>query len=101
MADGDNVIGRTERGFGDFARWDTQWHGKVRVRESSVASKGACVWVFCDLAYSNTPKENPPHLHLSYKDAVQLRNALNRFLGAVHEGETTEGKDPAPDEDES
>lgn len=85
-----NVLGRTERGFAEFGGFKTSWHGKICVRESSVAFEGACVWIFCELAYSNTPKEHPPHLHLQYKDAVRLRDALNRFIGAADAGETTE-----------
>lgn len=87
-----NVKGRTERGFAKFGEFEAVWHGKTRVQESSAALRGACVWVFCELAYSNTPKKNPPHLHLAYKDAVELRDALNRFIAAVKDGETVEPK---------
>jgi len=92
-----NVQSRTPRGFGVFGDWPAMWHGHVRVQESSAAFKGACVWIFCERAYSNTPKKNPPHLHLQYQDAVQLRDALNRFLAAVKDQETVEPKDSKPD----
>ena len=94
---GENVIGRTERGFGKFGEWPSVSHGLVRVQESSAAFKGACVWIFCELSYSNNPKDNPPHVHLQYRDAVELRDALNRFLAAVKDGETVEPADAGPD----
>ena len=74
------VAYKTNRGFNGFKQFQTTWHGKVRVQESSAAFKGACAWVFAELAYSNTPAENPPHLHLSYADAVRLRDGLNLFI---------------------
>jgi len=82
--------GRTERGFSKHGTFKTTWHGEVRVQESSAAFKGACVWVFCEEAYSNEPKKNPPHLHLSYVDAVNLRDALIDFIKDAEDGKTLE-----------
>jgi hypothetical protein len=93
----ENIIGRTERGFGKFGEWPAMWHGQIRVQESSAAFKGACVWIFCERSYGNAPEKKPPHLHLQYQDAVQLRDALNRFLAATKDGETVEPKESGPD----
>lgn len=82
--------GRTERGFAKHGKFKTTWHGEVRVQESSAAFKGACVWVFAELAYSNTPQKNPPHLHLSYADAVNLRDGLNDFIKDAKAGRLME-----------
>ena len=91
-----NVIGKDERGFAKFNEFKTTWHGKMRVKESSIAFKGACVWVIADLSYSNTPKEdNPPHFHLSYFDAKNLRDALDRFIA---EAEAENLVEPVPEE---
>lgn len=57
--------GKTERGFSKHGTFRTTWHGEVRVQESSVACKGACVWVFCELAYSNEPKKSPPQVFMT------------------------------------
>lgn len=92
-----NVPDKTERGFGKFGEWPAMWHGQIRVQESSAAFKGACVWIFCEKSYINEPKKNPPHLYLQYKDALALRDALNRFIGAVKDGETVEPMDAGPD----
>lgn len=92
-----NIIGRGPRGLAIFGDWPAMWHGQVKVQESSAAFKGACVWIFCERAYSNIPTLGPPHLHFQYKDAVELRNALNRFIAAVKDGDTIEGADSKPD----
>ena len=92
-----NVFGKTPRGFGIFGDWPAMWHGQIKVQESSVAMKGACVWVFCERAYGNSVSGHPPHLHLQYQDAVRLRDALNRFIAAVKDGETVEGAGSKPD----
>jgi len=92
-----NIFDRTPRGFGVFGDWPAMWHGQIKVQESSAALKGACVWIFCEQAYGNTPKKSPPHLHLQYQDAVRLRDALNRFIAAVKDGETIERADSKPD----
>ena len=76
----ENVIDRDERGLAGFGDFQFTWHGKVYVQESSIAFRGACVWVRSELSYSNNPKEHPPVLHLSYHDAKELRDALTRFL---------------------
>jgi hypothetical protein len=81
---------RDRRGFLNVRRFQTTWHGRVRVQESSIAFKGACVWVFAEFSYSNVPKENAPHLHLSYADAVRLRDGLNDFIRAANLGKTCE-----------
>lgn len=81
---------RTLRGFLKVGEFKAQWHGLVRVQESSAAFQGACVWVFAERAYSNTPEVDPPHLHLSYRDAVNLRRALAVFTRAARSGATTE-----------
>ena len=95
-----NITGRTDRGFAYFGEFPSKWHGKMRVQESSAAFRGPCAWVFCELAYDNNPRKNPPHLHLQYQDALNLRDALNRFLGAVKDGDTMEKKEvPEGEED--
>jgi hypothetical protein len=94
-----HTLARTERGFGEYGTFQSQWHGKVVVRESSAAFKNACVWVFADLSYSNEPQKNPPHLHLQYEDAKKLRDALTLFLKAADAGETCEPAGPIPQED--
>lgn len=92
----DNVLGRTERGFAVFGEFRSQWHGRMRINESSKAFQGPCAWVFCELAYSNTPKEDPPDIHLHFQDAVALRDALTRFIDAARAGECTEPASEGP-----
>jgi hypothetical protein len=70
------------RGLKTYKRFKTYWHGKVRVQDSSVAFRGPCCFVFAELAYSNTPPINPPHLHLKLADAVKLRDGLTKFIDA-------------------
>jgi hypothetical protein len=81
--------GRTERGFAKHANFKTAWHGEVRVQESSAALIGPCVWIFAGLSYSNKPDENAPHLHLSFEDAVKLRDGLSDFIRDARAGRLT------------
>lgn len=81
---------RSDRGFIEFGHTVTRWHGRLEVKESSVAFEGPCVWVFTDLSYSNTPQANAPHLHLSLDDAKNLRDLLGKFIFAATHGATCE-----------
>jgi hypothetical protein len=89
-------LGKTDRGFLKCAEFKTVWHGNIRVQESSAAFKGACVWVFADLSYSNEPEKNAPHLHLQYADALALRDALDLFIKSAKAGKTVEPAGPLP-----
>ena len=68
------------RGLRTYSNRRSRWHGKIRVQDSSVAFEGPCCFVFTQLAYSNTPSVNPPHLHLNRVDAERLRDGLTKFL---------------------
>jgi hypothetical protein len=81
---------RDHRGFIEFGRFTSTWHGSVRVKESSVACHGPCAWIFADLSYSNDPGKNPPHFHLRLKDVKNLRNRLDKFIAAAEAGDTCE-----------
>ena len=82
-----HTVERTERGFGMYGEFASLWHGTVQVYESSVAFRGACVWVRADVAYGD---KDAPVLHLSYADAKALRDKLNVFIAAADAGETCE-----------
>ena len=69
------------RGLKVHKAFKTKYHGKVRVQDSSAAS-AVCGWIYAELAYSNTPHENPPHLHLTLSDCIKLRDGLNKFIAA-------------------
>lgn len=99
--DGFNIENRTERGFAGFAKFKTHWHGDLRIQESSAAFHGPVVWVFTELSYSNTPKENAPTLHLKLKDAINLRDGLTKFIDAAQDGELTESVSDDCDEDDN
>ena len=63
-------------------KFKTRWHGKMWVQNSGAFTKQPCGWIFTELAYSNTPTENPPHLHFTRSEAVKLRDALTKFIEA-------------------
>ena len=81
---------RNDRGFLEYGIFSTQWHKEIRVAESSAAGRTACVFVTAEHSYSNEPTQNPPWLHLTYADAVKLRDSLNLFINSADEGQTVE-----------
>jgi len=87
---------RTARGFGNYGDFESFWHGRIDVVESSVAFEGACVHVLAEKAYGRT---EAPHFHLKYDDAKRLRDLLNVFIRAADAGETREAPTDGSEED--
>lgn len=72
---------KTSRGFSGFNKWKSVWHGEMRVQESSAAFKGACAWVFVDMAnLDEAARDKAPNFHLSCVDAQRLRDGLSKIL---------------------
>jgi len=88
----------TPRGFAIYNRADTRYHGEIRVQESSTAFIDCC-FVYTELAYSNTPTKNPPHLHLTWLDAVKLRDMLSVYIAERDNSDYRKGKAPHADLD--
>jgi hypothetical protein len=76
---------RTERGFRIFAK-DEGDRRHVRVVESSLAARGAHVWIFSDPA----PGYLDSGIHLSVEDAALVLAGLTRFIAEAEAGGLTE-----------
>ena len=62
----------------------SQWHGLIKVQDSS-AQGDICGWIFGADAFSDNPN---PHLHLTIDDMRQLRDRLTLFLEINRKGRT-------------
>jgi len=60
-----------DRGFYQIEPFETHYHGKMRVQESSSAER-PCLFIFSDHGYGT---ENAT-FHLTYKDAEKLQEQL-------------------------
>ncbi|WP_353707258.1 hypothetical protein ABRQ22_14725 [Cellulosimicrobium sp. ES-005] len=71
----------TPRGFAGYAQLEDTYGARVRVQESSAASRRA-VWIFTEGgAVASGDKPNDGSAHLDEAQARQVRDALTAFLG--------------------
>lgn len=73
----------TSRGFGTTGGFDTQYYGKVTVRESSNAM-GPYLWIFGEKDPVHPDRKNEGSaiaLQLSLEEAKMLRYDLDKMIG--------------------
>lgn len=71
---------RTERGFRVYAEITDSKRSRVRVQESSAATRD-CVWIFCNNADPSYGLAGVvPSPHLTVDQARVVRDALNEFI---------------------
>ena len=71
----------TPRGFAGYAQLEDTYGARVRVQESSSATRRA-VWIFAEGgAVGSADKPNDGSAHLDEAQARQVRDALTAFLG--------------------
>lgn len=71
----------SERGFITYDRFEDSYGAEVKVTESSAAS-GPHVWVFID---GGGIEDNVGSSHLDPDQARRVRDALDTWLGEIHE----------------
>lgn len=69
----------TQRGFRVYCEFHDDYDGSVRVVESSRAV-GDFVWVFTGGNEGKQVEKNDGSAHLSYEQAVTLRDALTEWI---------------------
>jgi hypothetical protein len=70
----------TGRGFEVYDEFTDAYGARIRVVESS-AARGPCVWVFTAGGNAAAPDSvNDGSAHLTYPQAIRLRDALTTFI---------------------